>query len=342
MTLPRSEYVREGEEGVYHCFSRCVRRAFLYGYDAHTGRDFSHRKAWIVNRLRQLAGIFAVDICAYAVMENHSHTIVRTRPDIAGSWTDQEVARRWLTLFPKNHRGRGAAAQPVEEQIRALASCPEGITELRRRLSSLSWFMGQLNEFIARAANKEDGVKGRFWESRFKCKKLLDEAAIAACMAYVDLNPIRAGRAKTPEDSDFTSIQERIRAWRKETLSGEAQTDPVDSGDYWLCPILSEADRRGILSMSTAEYLDLIDKSGRMMRLDKRGAIEADLRPILLRIGADPQAWRETISNFGDKFSLVAGAISNLRKFADQLGRRWFKGVRAARVAFALSPPQPA
>ncbi len=342
MTLPRSKYVQEGEEGVYHCFSRCVRRAYLYGYDAHTGRDFSHRKAWIVNRLRKLAGIFAIDVCAYAVMENHSHTIVRTRPDIAASWTDQEVARRWLTLFGQNHRGRGTARQAVEEQIRALGSCPERITRLRGRLSSLSWFMGQLNEFIARAANKEDGVKGRFWESRFKCKRLVDEAAIAACMAYVDLNPIRACRAKTPEGSDFTSIQERIRAWRKETMSGDAQTDRVDSAEYWLCPISSEGDRRGILSMTTAEYLDLIDKSGRMIRLDKRGAIEGDLRPILLRIGADAQAWTETISNFGDKFGLVAGAIYNLREFADRLGRRWFKGVRAARVAFALSPPQPA
>lgn len=336
MTMPRSKYVQEGKEGVYHCFSRCVRRAFLYGYDTRTHQDFSHRKAWLVNRLRQLAGIFAVEVCAYAVMENHYHTILRTRPDIADDWTDQEVARRWLTLFPRNKGIKGAAGLPVEKQIRFLMNCPELIAKLRQRLSSLSWFMGRLNEYIARAANKEDGVKGRFWESRFKCQALLDEAAIASCMTYVDLNPIRAGRAETPEESDFTSIQERIRAWGKKTEN----TDSMESTDSWLCPIASESGRRGILPMTASEYFELVDQSGRMIRSDKRGAIEADLRPILLRIGVNPQAWTETISGFGDKFSLVAGLLCNLRKFADQLDRRWFKGVGAARTAFALSPPQ--
>jgi putative transposase len=365
---------------VYHCFSRCVRRAFLYGFDSHTKRDYSHRKAWLVNRLRKLAGIFAVEVCAYAVMENHYHVILRTRPDIAVGWSDQEVAARWLTLFPKNSGLRRISKLPVKEQIRALVNYPERIAILRQRLSNLSWFMGRLNEFIARAANKEDEVKGRFWESRFKCQALLDEAAIAACMVYVDLNPIRAGRATTPEGSDFTSIQERIRARRKETtdtisactkaesnmhsgsvrkdimlddtdgisyldiegIHGESDSvDNIDLTSEWLCPI-SGGGRRGILSMAAEEYFDLVDKSGRMIRLDKRGAIESDLGPILLRIGANPQAWAETISSFGDKFSLVAGLLSSLRNFTNALGRRWFRGISAAQVAFASPPPKPA
>jgi REP element-mobilizing transposase RayT len=346
MGLPRSRYVQEGKEGVYHCFTRCVRRAFLHGFDAHTGRDYSHRKAWLVSRLRKLAGIFAIEVCAYAVMDNHYHTILRTRPDIAGHWTDREVARRWLTLFPRKGWIRGAAKLSIEKQIHALANNPGQIAKLRKRLSSLSWFMGRLNEHIARAANKEDEVKGRFWESRFKCQALLDEAAIASCMVYVDLNPIRGGRAEIPEGSEFTSIQERIRSWRRETMV----TDPVDDCDKgdssegltsdWLCPISSGNGRRGILSMTKEEYFDLVDKSGRMIRSDKRGAIDGDLTPILLRIGANPQAWRETIGSFGERFSLVAGLACNLRKFANQLGRRWFKGITEARAAFTLSPLQ--
>jgi putative transposase len=378
MALPRSKYVQAGQEGVYHCFSRCVRRAFLYGFDALTRRDFSHRKAWLVDRLRYLAAIFAIEVCAYAVMENHYHIILRTRPDIAAGWSDPEVARRWLTLFPRHRDLRGIPIPPTEEEISALAACTERIAKLRLRLSSLSWFMGRLNEFIARAANKEDRVKGRFWESRFKCQALLDEAAIAACMVYVDLNPIRAGLAATPEESEFTSIQERIRGWQKKTMTTAAASreaaQEMQSGSFGrdmlmlnisaeisnpipervaamrnsfegaalsascLCPIQSDSERRGILQMTATEYFDLVDQSGRMTRSDKRGAVDADLAPILQRIGANPEAWLETISGFGSRFHLAAGMLSNLRIFADQLGRRWLKGVAMARTAFASSP----
>jgi REP element-mobilizing transposase RayT len=364
MALPRSTYVKEGKEGIYHCFTRCVRRAFLCGFDSVTQRDYSHRKTWLVDRLRQLAGIFAIEVCAYAVMENHYHTILRIRPDIVATWSDREVATRWLTLFPCYSRKKDAVEPPDEKQISALANDLERIAELRKRLSNLSWFMGRLNEFIARAANREDNVKGRYWESRFKCVALLDEAAIAACMAYVDLNPIRAGLALTPEESDFTSIQERIRAWHREMmarissvedmqkLNGMADVSgalpeciPVDSptpSADWLCPIQSDFEHRGILQMTEAEYFSLVDKSGRILRSGKRGAIDADLAPILLRIGIKPDAWMDTVSRFGSKFRLAAGLLSSLRSFADQIGRRWLTGVSAARVAFASSSPQAA
>jgi len=166
MALPRSEYVQEGKVGVYHCTT-----------------------------LQFLTSIFAVEVITYSVMDNHYHITLRIRPDIAESWSDFDVASRWLTLCPKRYRSKKAKQVPVEDQIRNLAACSERIAILRKRLCSLSWFMKYINEYIARAANKEDGVKGRFWESRFKCQHLLDEAAIAACMVYVDLNPIRAGMA---------------------------------------------------------------------------------------------------------------------------------------------------
>jgi hypothetical protein len=311
-------------------------------------------------------------------MENHPHSILRTRPDIAVLWSDREVATRWIELCPKKCRLKGKVIPSLEEQIQALTACPERITVLRKRLCSLSWFMAQLNEFIARAANKEDKVKGRFWEGRFKCQTLLDEAAIAACMVYVDLNPIRSGVATTPEGSEFTSIQERIRAWQKEKIPTDSSSNEIsqniqsysegedtqqwkestdileikerlsvisnspdhsDTSEYWLCPIQSNANRRGILQMTATEYFDLVDKTGRMTRMDKRGAISADLAPILQRIGAIPEAWVETVSRFGAGFILAAGRHSNLRNFADQIGRNWVKGITMSRSAFTSSLP---
>jgi REP element-mobilizing transposase RayT len=340
MTFPRKKYVKEGQEGVYHCFNRCVRRAFLCGLDPLTKRDYSHRKVLLVNRMRELARIFAIEVCAYAIMSNHYHVIVRVRPDIAAKWSDREVAIRWLTLFPrgsKRQRGPG----PVEADIVALSGCEKRIAQLRQRLCSLSWFMGRLNEYIARAANKEDDVKGRFWESRFKCQALLDYAAILACMVYVDLNPLRAGIASTPEESDFASIQQRIRDWHSERMMQTKEIESMSSQEpgclteTWLCPIESKAERQGILPMTTLEYFDLVDRSGRVLRSDKQGSIDADLEPILLRIGANPEQWGKTISNFGSRFRLAAGHLTSLQQFAKALGKRWLVGVGAAATCFA-------
>jgi hypothetical protein len=339
MGLPRSRYVMEGEEGIYHCYCRCVRRAFLFGVDAVTGQDYSHRKAWIVERLKFLAGIFAIDVCAYAVLTTHSHEILRTRPDIANSWSDREVASRWLQICPPKPRSKKKPALPIEDQIKALLASPSRIAELRKRLCSLSWFMGRLNEYIARMANAEDKVKGRFWESRFKCQVLLDAIALIACMVYVDLNPIRAGIATMPEDSDFTSIQERILAWHKENMPALSSPSVQirqsgNNTDSWLCPITSKPERRGIMSISEEQYLDLVDRSGRILRAGKKGSINPDLEPILVRIGAKPESWLDTITKFGEKFHIAAGSHASLKQFAKKIGVHWLVGGPKAQISF--------
>jgi len=83
----------------YHCIGRCVRRAFLWGTDAFSGQDFSHRKAWVVERLAELSKVFAIDICAYAVMSNHYHLVLHVDSDRINNWSDSEIASRWGSLF---------------------------------------------------------------------------------------------------------------------------------------------------------------------------------------------------------------------------------------------------
>ena len=188
-----------------------MRRAFLCGEDQFSGLNFDHRHSWIVERMQQLAALFAVDVATYAVMSNHYHIVVRVDQKRASEWSIEEVLRRWTALFTGPLLVTRYLSESRAEMSRVEIAEVEAFAEVYRgRLHDLSWFMRTLNEHIARRANAEDGVKGRFWEGRFKSQALFDEKALLAAMAYVDLNPVRAGLAETSETSDYTSIQERV------------------------------------------------------------------------------------------------------------------------------------
>ncbi|MCY2963986.1 MAG: hypothetical protein NT069_10135 [Planctomycetota bacterium] len=210
--IPRKLLFDPAEVGVYHCINRCVRRARLMGRDPYSGQSYDHRKEWLVGRMEELAGIMACEFLAFSVMDNHFHVVVRNRPDVVAGWSDEEVARRWYRLCPLRCDVNGNPAEPTEADLGMIVNCPERLAERRLRLSSLSWMMRFLTEQIARMANAEDKVSGRYWQGRFEMIRLLDEVAIAACMVYVDLNPIRAEIAQRPEESRFTSVYERILA----------------------------------------------------------------------------------------------------------------------------------
>ena len=171
-TYARRQIVVEDQVGVYHFIARCVRRAFLCGVDSYTGQDYSHRKEWILDRLRELAGLFAIEVCGYSVMSNHLHLVLRNRPDIAGLWSADEIALRWCRIFQPRHDETGEPVEPNEHDIAMLTANSERLAELRERLANLSWFMRCLCEKIARTANHEDGSSGRFWAGRFKAARL--------------------------------------------------------------------------------------------------------------------------------------------------------------------------
>lgn len=204
MATARKRQISLDDTPYYHCVSRCVRRAFLCGKDKTSGISYEHRRGWVESKLLSLSQVFAIDVCAYAVMSNHTHIVFFVDIEQASLWSIQEVLERWHQLF----KGTLLTQQYLrgETLIKPLQAIVDETAD------DISWFMRILNEHIARQANSEDNCTGRFWEGRFKSQALLDEAALTACMAYVDLNPIRAKIADTPEDSDYTSIQQRIRA----------------------------------------------------------------------------------------------------------------------------------
>jgi REP element-mobilizing transposase RayT len=260
-----------------------------------------------VDRIKLLCSVFALDLCAYAVMSNHYHVVIRIDVDQVKAWSDQEVAKRWMNIFSGPllmHQYLGNATLTATELERVAGL----LATWRNRLCDLSWFMRCLNEPIARIANREDHCTGRFWEGRFKSQALLDARAVLACMAYVDLNPIRAAMAKTPEQSDYTSIQERI-------------LHPNDSS---LRPF-AEQDEDGI-PFNLKDYLELVDWGGREIKCNKRGYIPAKIPPILARLRMDAPP---VLDYLGKAEPLVFGAlgpVSMLRAFAQSVGRRFIKG----------------
>jgi hypothetical protein len=326
MTDRRSNVLVEGE-GIYHCMARCVRRAYLYGTDPITGKSYNYRKQWVRNRLINLTQIFTIDVLAYAVQDNHNHTGLRTRPDILRMLSEDEIARRWLSLHcPKKKRIPGTNT-PTEEAVADLVSDKERLSTIRERLCSVSWFMKSLNEHLARMANKEDGCKGRFWEGRFKCVRLADQAALLACAVYIDLNPIRAAVAKTPETSTFTSAYERIQSLKN-------NPNPDSEPSLWIAPIHDTENRRGFLSITLPEYLSILDITGREIQEGKRGSIPNDLEPILTRLGINCDHWIEAATRFEKSFSSVAGNSSAIASAAQKSGKAWLKGTSAARRLF--------
>ncbi|MBX3420864.1 MAG: hypothetical protein KF752_15535 [Pirellulaceae bacterium] len=208
----RSEQFSPDEVAIVHTVQRCVRRAFLAGQDQQSGKDYSYRREWIRRRLESLASVFGIDVLTYAVMSNHIHTILRSRPDVVAGWTDEQVALRWLSVFPGLRLEELHLAQPTDVQVATLVGNQDEVKKIRRRLSDISWFMRALAEPIARMANAEDQCTGRFWEGRFKAQRITDEAGLLACAMYVDLNPVRAAMADSPEDSVHTSAYDRLQA----------------------------------------------------------------------------------------------------------------------------------
>lgn len=323
MGYARKSLVCLNDTPYYHVVARCVRRAWLWGYDEYAGRDYSHRKNWVLERLRSLCSVFAIDVCAYAVMSNHYHLVLHVDQRRALAFSRQEVAERWSCLFTLPATVKRWQQGSADE---AETACVEHLIDRwRRRLIDVSWFMRCLNEYLARRANAEDGCTGRFWEGRFRSQALLDEAGLLTAMAYVDLNPVRAGIAATPEDSEYTSIYARIEQLRRPSSSPR----PASSTNTRV-PLLPfcggvAADHPAI-PMSFCDYLQLVDWSGRIVRKDKRSAIDQDIPPILTRLNIDPNVWRQATRARGYVFGRALGRLDHLRLHARALGQSWIKG----------------
>ena len=332
MTQSRKSQVSLQDTPYYHLISRCVRQAFLCGTDKYTKKSFEHRRLWMVNRIRLLTSIFAIDVASYAVMSNHYHLVVYVNENEAKSWTNEEVCKRWhklyhLTPMVMNYLVNSNACEA--ESSAALKT----IQTYRERLTDLSWLMRNLNEYVARKANSEDECKGRFWEGRFKSQALLDEKAVLACMAYVDLNPIRAKIAVSPNTSEFTSIFERIH-------NQASQSDVINDLPFKVKPLLAFVGSKPnslspAISFSFRDYLKLIESTGKIMNKGKVGSINEAEQPLLQQLGINGDDWMMLTQHFGKTYHQAVGALEALKNFASHTNKKWISGQRQQSSIFS-------
>ncbi len=350
MTTPRRLLIDDTRSGAYHLVSRCVRRAFL------AGDTYSHRRQWIAEQIQAMSQAFAIDVLSWCAMSNHLHIVVKTYPAQATEWTPFQVAERWCQVYPKRN-ALGEIEPPTVQYIEQLANNSTWIERIRPRLSSISWFMKTIKERLARRANKEDQVTGHFWEGRFTSVALLDQAAVIAAMAYVDLNPIRAKMATTPETSDYTSIQERIwirqRYERAMGLRSAAPKmapaliraaglgDPQHNQDgIWTAPLercTASNNPLACKAITVDDYLELVDTTGRIIKNGKRGKIPANLKPILERLQIDTNAWIKAMTSGAAFLGTAIGSAAARIKEATRRGVAWI--VDKAKIYKTADPP---
>lgn len=366
MTMPRSSLVSLSDTPWYHVVCRCVRRAYLCGEDSVTGQSFEHRRGWIENRIRKLASVFAIDVAAYAVMSNHYHLVVRIDEERTRVWSDEEVLQRWTQLFNGPlFVQRYLSDQREEMHDSELDRVGQWAELYRQRLCDLSWMMRVLNESIARMANAEDNCTGHFWEGRFKSQALLDEQALLTAMAYVDLNPIRAGIATTPESSNHTSVKNRIddlASITPDKKSLHVDQKPSDSANLThhlpatkeqvpmlnlriesvlqklteapLLPFEPTGNFSTGIPFSFEDYLELVDSVGRVVHPNKRGCILEKTPAILTRLGIDADMFIDYADRLLKEFGCAVGTPEKLVELAAVRQSRYLRGISTARTVF--------
>ncbi|GEK78616.1 transposase [Pseudoalteromonas atlantica] len=283
----------------------------MCGEDHFTGQSYEHRRGWVEDKLLELAKIFCIDVCAYAVMSNHTHLVLYVDDKKANRLNDKAIVIRWRKLC----KGTVLTQKYIQGEKLSKAELiffNQTVKEYRERLSSISWFMRMLNEYIARRANKEDNCTGRFWEGRFSSQALLDEAALAACMAYVDLNPVRAKMANTPEESDHTSAQVRL-------ICAKEGKQPKKLLRFAGMP--RQIMPKG-LPFELKSYLELVELTGRCIREDKRGYIESTQLLLLERVNISPENWLKLSTQFTRVFHGAVGRLTSQASYCESLNRK--------------------
>ena len=278
MRRPRSERMPEGQPGIWHIVSRCVRRERLLERPGH--------REWMAGALAAWLEVLAVDILGYALMGNHLHLIVRTRPDLAASWLPGQVRRRLVASVTVTD---GRPCRP-DDVGTGPALDPEELVAARRKLSHPGSMLRAVKEGFARRLNQKEGSSGHVWESRYQDVALLDAGGVLACQVYVDLNPFRAKLVEDPTLSSFCSARHRRAVDASAPDAALAHHLPRNPGH----PLLDRRGRPlGTWSWSDAELADLTLATARMIRPGS-ARLPSWAQDLLPRLGVQVDRWADS------------------------------------------------
>ena len=315
MRRPRSEPIPVGSAGIWHITSRCVRRARLL--------EAPGARVWLSESLASWLDVLAVDLLGYALMGNHIHLVLRTRPDVARAWTVAEVRRRWAARLAITD-GRPAAVGAVPTSGPWLAG---DTGAARAELCHPGPLLKAVKEGFARRLNRQTGATGHVWEGRYHDVALIDAGGVLAALVYVDLNPFRAGLADAPGVSRFCSARHRrsLEASAEDAALGRC-LKPLDGH-----PLLdADGHEQGSWAWTSAQVADLTEATALAIR-EPGVSLPRWAEDLLPRLGIRRSAWAERMAVGGTMEGNVLGSWSSRRRASPQ-GRMasdksgWFTG----------------
>jgi REP element-mobilizing transposase RayT len=321
MVFARSVTLPHGSRGTYHVITRCARRTFLFG----DGRE--HRRGWLSESLSETIQHFGIDLVTYAIMSNHVHMVVRLRPERVDEWSPLEAARHALSVFPARSGWQNEALSMTATLVEGYSAHRAWLKQQCERLKSLSWFMRVVKQSIWRRAKAEDECRGHFWESRFHHVALLDEAAVIACMVYVDLNPIRAGMAKTIAKSDYTGGRGRL------LLHDQAGDGAWGEGEKSLAQRMVSLRSVAPVHVVTGEeqtswlngpgYLQVLDATIAAISGAPKNTWHAHLMNACSHLAFDLDRWRAVMGEGGKFGGTALGSAATRQRLAHHVRREW-------------------
>lgn len=290
----RSDIVIPDEIQTFRCIYRCIRYCRIAGTHPVTRKSCEHRRQWVSQRLEDLSELFAIECLLHRVENGEFECVIRTRPDVASKWSDREVAKRWCTLFP--HKTPEHEREKAErERIDGIADDKQRVQELRNRLKDISWYMRCFAANIAERANEEDGVKGRFWDGRFKPTLLLDDHAQLATAVAIECSSPEPTCGQETNSRTGAVGRQRSPEKRRKTR----RTNQTFEFEFTCC---SSSEFRALKTWTANQFKARSSGEGKNRSLR-----------VLKALGLDRERWLEVVRTIRAFSGCVAGTKASIQ-----------------------------